>query len=425
MTRSSLRVALVTRASATLHGPGGLERHVDDLARHLLKREVAVTLITRPASRAGVGTETDWLRDERLTLRTIRYRTFPFAGRRGTTVLERNTAYLCFGIRAGRQAAQLLNEGQVDLVHGHGASVLGAVFPAPASSVPLVFTPHGLEEFGGTDPRRARLKRIAYRPLQVAVRRCARYASRILATDRALVSSTITHLRVPESSVCVVPNAVDVRRCDALAGPAEGAETRAAQAIPSDDAVFLSVGRLERNKGFDVLASALAQLRRSPEVSRWRWVIVGDGHYRSTLERLVRKLGLHDRTLVIGSTTDRELHAWYEAATLFVHPTLYEGSSIATLEAMAHRRPVVATRAGGLPDKVVPGVTGWLVSPGDSVGLAAVLAEALGLQRRLAGMGAAGRALVERCFSWPTVTDRLLALYDDVLAEHVSWRASR
>ena len=65
-----------------------------------------------------------------------------------------------------------------------------------------------------------------------------------------------------------------------------------------------------------------------------------------------------------GRLEDAALHAWYEAASLFVHPTQYEGSSIVTLEAMAHRRPVVATTAGGLPDKVRDGETGWLVPPG-------------------------------------------------------------
>ncbi len=56
--------------------------------------------------------------------------------------------------------------------------------------------------------------------------------------------------------------------------------------------------------------------------------------------------------MLVGRAEDSDLHAWYEAATLFVHPTLYEGSSLVTLEAMAHRRAVVATSAGGLPDKV-------------------------------------------------------------------------
>jgi len=176
-----LRVAMVTRAIASLHGSGGLERHVDDLVRHLLERGVEVALITRPP-RPVIPTDAPELRHERLTLSTVPYHTFPFAGRRGTTVLDRNTAYLWFGLRAGRRAARLVADRQVDLVHGHGASVLGAVFPTTTLPVPLVFTPHGLEEFGGTDPSRAGLKRIAYRPLQVAVRRCARSAARVVAS---------------------------------------------------------------------------------------------------------------------------------------------------------------------------------------------------------------------------------------------------
>ena len=82
-----------------------------------------------------------------------------------------------------------------------------------------------------------------------------------------------------------------------------------------------------------------------------------------------------------GRAPDADLHAWYEAASLFVHPTRYEGSSLVTLEAMAHRKPIVATRAGGLPDKVRPGENGWLVEPGDADGLAQALARG-GLARR-------------------------------------------
>ncbi len=115
-----------------------------------------------------------------------------------------------------------------------------------------------------------------------------------------------------------------------------------------------------------------------------------------------------------------ELHAWYEAATLFVHPTLYEGSSIVTLEAMAHRRAVVASRAGGLPDKVIPGMNGWLVSPGDAEALAAAIREAVMDRPRLQRMGAASRALVEKEFSWSGAADRTIELYKELLTERSS-----
>jgi glycosyltransferase involved in cell wall biosynthesis len=117
-----------------------------------------------------------------------------------------------------------------------------------------------------------------------------------------------------------------------------------------------------------------------------------------------------------GRVDPATLHAWYEAAALFVHPTLYEGSSLVTLEAMAHRRAVVATTAGGLPDKVRPGATGWLVAPGDPDALAAALGAALGNPLALAPMGLEGRALAEARFSWPVVTAALLAVYRELAA---------
>jgi glycogen(starch) synthase len=121
-----------------------------------------------------------------------------------------------------------------------------------------------------------------------------------------------------------------------------------------------------------------------------------------------------------GRATTEDLHGWYEAATLFVHPTLYEGSSIVTLEAMAHRRAVVASRAGGLPDKVIPGVTGWLVPPGNEETLAATIGKALTDAGRLQTMGLAGRALVDKEFSWRAATDRLLSVYGELLADRNS-----
>ena len=102
---------------------------------------------------------------------------------------------------------------------------------------------------------------------------------------------------------------------------------------------------------------------------------------------------------------------------MFVHPTLYEGSSLVTLEAMAHGKPVVATRAGGLPDKVRPGETGWLVEPGVAPALAGALAESLAEPAdTLARFGAAGRRLVEEAFAWPVVAAQLEALYAELLS---------
>ena len=151
------------------------------------------------------------------------------------------------------------------------------------------------------------------------------------------------------------------------------------------------------------------------EADPWRWVVLGDGPYRPMLEVLASDLGLDRHVHFAGRVPDPELHAWHELSTLFVHPTLYEGSSLVTLEAMAHRRAVVASNAGGIPDKVRPGENGWLVPPGDAAALAAAIGTALADPARLAHYGLAGRVIVEREFSWSAVGDATVALYRELL----------
>src|SRR3954470_23655637 len=133
------------------------------------------------------------------------------------------------------------------------------------------------------------------------------------------------------------------------------------------------------------------------------------------LEMLASDLGLDAHVRFPGRVSDREMHAWHEVATLFIHPTLYEGSSLVTLEAMAHRRAVVASNAGGIPDKVRPGQNGWLVPPGDPSALAAAISGALAEGARLAFCGLAARAIVEREFSWTAAGDATVALYRELL----------
>ncbi len=430
-----LRVAILARSVHPLHGVGGLERHVYDLLHHLAGRGLILTLITKPpvtpATKGAAGDVSALFAAApgRVVLRTVPYVTFPGAGRRGTTVIDRATAYPVFGWRAGRVAAAMVRAGEVDLVHALGASGLGYALARrrPGSTVPFVFNPQGLEEFGGTHPGFARLKRLAYTPLQAAVRTCARAADAVLATDRALVAPVRSHLAIDPARIHVVPNAVDLDTIDlartAAERPARALRDRLGMA--AGERLLLSVGRLEENKGFHVLADALARLEARAEVATaWRWGLVGDGPYRSSIAAAVDAAGLASRVHLAGRVAEGELAAWYAAADVFVHPTLYEGSSLVTLEAMANAKPVVATRAGGLPDKVRPGETGWLVEPGSAPALAEAIADALAQSDdTLARFGQAGRALVEQAFAWPVIAAELAALYAALARQAAADRA--
>ena len=411
-----MRVAVLARAVFPLHGYGGLERHVYDLVRALIERRVEVTLISPPPRDPNLAASAV---HANLAAEFIPYRTFPMAGRRGTTVIDRSTAYPMWGLRAGRRALELVRAGRIDLVHGFGASVLGYARARRRGdgAAPLVMNPQGLEEFGATDPSRAPLKRAAYLPLRKAVVASAAAADAVIATDRSLEPVVLQHLGIPRARMTTIPNALDLGTIEASTDGAWVAKLRTQHGIGPDERVLLSVGRLEASKGFHVLLRALAAARDHGglEGLRWRWVGLGDGPNRAALEALAAELELEQQARFLGRVTDAEMHAWHEISTLFVHPTLYEGSSLVTLEAMAHRRAVVASAAGGIPDKVRPGENGWLVAPGDPAALAAAISGAVSDPARLERYGAAGRVIVEREFSWTAAGDATVALYRRLL----------
>ena len=410
-----LRMVITARSIYPIHGVGGLERHLHDLVRHLVAVDVRVRVVTRPPTKVSPR-DVPTLASDRIEWSFVPYQSFPLAGRRGTTVIDRSTAYPLFGLRAGAQAARLAAAGDADVVYGHGASVLGYARARKRGAIacPMIFNPHGLEEFGG--PGQSIAKHVAYAPLRAAARYCAAAADRVISTDRCLVSVIGRHLRVSEDRLRVVPNAVDLEACDASAEATWARELRGRLSMPHGTLVLLSAGRIEDNKGFHVLAHALATLPAAEGAGHgaqrpeWRWVLVGDGPARPRVERAVHEHGIAPRTLLTGRVSTPELHGWYRAADVFVHPTLYEGSSIVTLEAMAHGLPVVATRAGGLPDKVVPGLTGWLVDPGDRAGLSRAISEALQDPVRRADLGRSARIRVEGQFSWPAAVQALMAV---------------
>ena len=413
-----LRVVVVGRSFYALHGFGGLERHLFDLVRYHLDAGWQVTVITRtPANEAGVDPDR-WARvahHPRCAVRFVDYRTFPMAGRAGTTILDRGTAYPWFGRRAGHAAAEFVAAGRADVVYGVGASVWGyARARRRGARAPLVFNPQGMEEFGGIDGGYGgqTLKAIGYAPLRAVVRDCASASDAVIATDEAIVPAVHRHLPGDASRVRLIPNGLDVVDLDRNVDAGRRPDVRAAAGIADDETVFLSVGRLEASKGFADLAEALAGLATPV---RWRWVLAGDGPARSALVSTIGRLKLADRVTILGRVDDATLHSWYDAADLFVHPTRYEGSSLVTLEAMLHRLPVVATRAGGLPDKVKPGETGWLTEPTSPDALGQTLVEALAGRARWSEYGDAGRRLLERTFDWRRLQGQFAALYEELV----------
>jgi glycogen(starch) synthase len=403
-----VKLGILSRSAHPLHEPGGLERAVYHSAKHLAARGLRITLVTRPPTRAGSFPG---------SVRIVPYGGLPL-GPHGS-VADRLVHYPLFAMRCGAAAAELVRGGGADAVVAHGITAwgIGRLRASDAKlRVPLVMNPHGLEE------HKARgIKGLALTPLKHLSRVSARLADRVIATDSSLSADIHSLLGVSPERIVLVPNGVDLDEIREATPDEPRAEVeRMLPGLRGAAPLLLSVGRLEAYKGFGDLLKALRQLDACGALpARWAWVVVGGGPLASTFDRLA-ETPLAGHVVRTGRVPDALLHALYAVSDLFLHATRYEGSSLVTLEAMAHSLPVVATKAGGIPDKVVDGVTGLLVAPGDVAGVAeAIGALARDAERRRA-MGTAGLKLVRERYAWPAIAETMCGVLEGLLRERAS-----
>ncbi len=428
-----LHIVVAGRAVAPQHGFGGLERATAYHLRALARRGVRLSVFTQPPDPTQPPPD-DF--DGQVTWHTIAYRRRALPLRRNS-IPDRLLHYPPFARSLGTAIIDLCRHERVDVVHTHGLAGLGY---AEQSSVvgrrsservgqgagntadhislttddrrpttpfpPLVLNPHGLEEFS----RRDRAKWLAYAPFRWGVRRVARAAAAVIATDQGLVAPIGRALAVPPARIALIPNGVDLAELDALARPALTAELRARYGLAETPLIMVSVARLERNKGLHDGLAALAAIRAELPAG-WRWLIVGQGSEEEALRAASAGAGLIANVTLVGALPDAEVQSLLAAADLALIPSRYEGSSLTALEAMARGLPVVATAVGGLPDKIIPGETGFLAPSAGPVALAATLCAALAVRAAWPALGAGGRQLVAARFSWDALAEEYLTLY--------------
>lgn len=217
-------------------------------------------------------------------------------------------------------------------------------------------------------------------------------ARRVLARARAVVANSEFTKQLAVAAGSSASRTYVVQPAVELPGATVTAEELRARHGLRGKRVLLSVARLVPRKGIDDVVSILPELTRAlPDVA---YVVVGEGPERPRLERLAARLGVSVK--FIGAAADTELAAWYELGDVFVLTPKddsrdVEGFGLVYLEAMAARRPVVATPAGGVPEVV--GEVGWLVK--NSRELIAALAKLFtdpALRRALGERGAARAA---------------------------------
>ena len=284
---------------------------------------------------------------------------------------------------ATREAVRLLGLAGASRVVFGAAAPLGLMAPAlrRAGASHLLALSHGHETWWATLPAaRSLLRRLA---------------------DDVDHLSTISDYTAGRIAPALSPTARD--RMVRLAPPVDGAVFRPSGHPFTGPSRVVAVGRLVRQKGFDVLLRAWRLVLRQWPVSSAapELVLVGDGPHRRHLQRLVTRLGIGCSVRMVGPLTRSQVLVELQQASVFALPVRTrlwglnpEGLGLAAIEAAACGLPVVIGRSGGAPETVLDGRSGFVVDPDDEAEVAARISELL-LDPALAGsFGAQGRRFV-------------------------------
>jgi glycosyltransferase involved in cell wall biosynthesis len=208
---------------------------------------------------------------------------------------------------------------------------------------------------------------------------------------------------VPAERATTVHEGIDVDRVAAV----EPLNVREEYWFPPHSLIVGNIAALVPHKGQKYLIDAAAiVVREAPEA---RFLVLGEGELRPTLEHQVKHLHLSQHVVFAGFRTD--VLAVLKGLDLFVMSSVTEGLGTSLLDAMAASRPIVATQAGGIPEVVVDGETGVLVPPRDGEALAAAILGLLRDESRRRRMAEAGLARVRTAFSVDRMVEATLAVY--------------
>jgi len=217
------------------------------------------------------------------------------------------------------------------------------------------------------------------------------HVDRIIAVSRAVADHAVIQEGLPREKITVIHNGVDLKHFTPRAIRTPGPGNR-----------LVAIGRLVRQKGFDLLLKALIA---EPD---WQLTLVGDGPMRAQLQAQVLALGLTGRVQLLGDQAD--VRPFLMMADVLVQPSRWEGFGLVVLEGMAMGLPVLVAASDGLTEVVEHGRSGWLVPPGSTGALVdglRTLTRDSALRGRL-GLGALSRA---RDFGIEETAAAYLAVY--------------
>jgi glycosyltransferase involved in cell wall biosynthesis len=294
---------------------------------------------------------------------------------------------------------RILSRGHYDIVQSHTSvgGVIGRLAGWAARTPVVLWTVHGL----GAHPGHPAWKRLLLRSVESVL---DWFTNHYVAVSEDLREQGMCAGIYRADKVTVIPNGLQL---DHVPSVFDVSAKRRDLGIPAGCPVIGTVTRLEPQKANEVFLQAVARvIGRVPNLVT---LIAGDGPERKKLEELAAQLGLTERVSFLGWRADAvELLG---ALDVFCMSSRWEGCPMVLLEAMAMRRPVVATDIGGVREIVINEETGLLVALDDPEALANAVLHLLGDDAKRERFGEAGRRRVKERFSAEGMLDAYGRLY--------------
>jgi L-malate glycosyltransferase len=227
----------------------------------------------------------------------------------------------------------------------------------------------------------------------------------ITAVSDYLRDQTVRDFAVPSSRIEVIPNFIDVEKWRPGREPCHRAKL-----APDGEKIVMHISNFRTVKRVEDVVAAFARMRTSVPA---RLIMVGDGPDRPRAAQKAAELGVQDHVVFLGK--HQSVEELLACADLLLLPSETESFGLAALESMACGAPVVASRAGGLPELVVDGETGFLCDVGAVDDMGDAGARILKDEALHASMAEAGRRVAEDRFSAAAVVPLYEAHYERVL----------
>jgi len=279
---------------------------------------------------------------------------------------------------------RILRERRIQILHSH--MFQSSMFASPIgwfAGVPVVLeTAHVREVW-----------RKGMKANYVVDRIAGRFVDRYIAVSHAVARYLVETKGLPEKKIRVIHNGADMNKFEPSCSACPS--MKKALGIAEGDPVLLVVGRLEPQKGHQVLLEAMVKVR--VEFPDAKLICVGDGALRGKLAASTEKFSLQSAVRFVGFQSN--VREWLAMADISVLPSFYEGLPLSAIESLAAGRPMVATAVDGTPEVVIHEETGLMVPPGDPSAMAEAICRLLRDPELARQLGEAGRKYVISEFS--------------------------